>query len=616
MYDEIAMKKYALILQILFVSLLYFFSAAAIVSADTNGSCWFPPSGSGVNGCDKLTDKNFKQCPQEILTRLDSQAYKVYETQDDCKKNQNQLLPVQPTAIPLPTTDPSNPTTNSTTEGGNSGDGVGYELSPSMGDIYDITPVVTITATDPEIPPGAFICLEADMCIDNDAIREGLVEGNQSVVETASLGLDLDKVDEDTLQRYVLVNGKITICGDGNKKAKASVKENYKGAEGKDPWWGKIGKDRQGCKPERDYFHAGKSYVFAIYTKGDSSDGKTWVLLKMGGFYVNHFFPEISFTPPNNFNPNSTDFSFNVSVKTLENKAIGVKSNIEDRNNYQVEVRAPGYSEIKCGWSTTQKGAELFKFKPPVNTLLPGKFRLYIREQVNEDPMYKEHFNKAIDSSVNVARAALEMSRAPGGLPKTAFSICQGGFVYRQYNCTLARSVANKQLLDTTCEANKTANPEYNPELPEGPTNKKYLYPIYIDDPGKVDVKGLLAYFDLLGVNATADKSNYPCNIGGATQNDPSGCKNVETAIGKLPVDPLGFIMKVFSIVLSFAGVGAIILIIFSGYRLMMSRGNPEMIKSARETLTAAVVGLFFIVFSLVLLSIVAENILKIPGFS
>jgi len=71
----------------------------------------------------------------------------------------------------------------------------------------------------------------------------------------------------------------------------------------------------------------------------------------------------------------------------------------------------------------------------------------------------------------------------------------------------------------------------------------------------------------------------------------------------------------VFSIALSIAGVVALGLIIFSGYRLMISQGNPEQVKNAREQLTAAIIGLLFIIFSLVILQIIGFNILKIPGF-
>jgi hypothetical protein len=88
-----------------------------------------------------------------------------------------------------------------------------------------------------------------------------------------------------------------------------------------------------------------------------------------------------------------------------------------------------------------------------------------------------------------------------------------------------------------------------------------------------------------------------------------------DTAIGPLPTTLTGLLTTVFSIALSIAGVVALGLIIASGYRLMISQGNPEQVKGAREQLTAAIIGLLFIIFSLVILQIIGVNILNIPGF-
>ena len=71
--------------------------------------------------------------------------------------------------------------------------------------------------------------------------------------------------------------------------------------------------------------------------------------------------------------------------------------------------------------------------------------------------------------------------------------------------------------------------------------------------------------------------------------------------------------MVVFRILLSFAGAIALFLIIISGYRMMVSQGKPEAINAAREQLIAAIVGLLFMVFSLILLQTIGVDILKIP---
>ena len=113
----------------------------------------------------------------------------------------------------------------------------------------------------------------------------------------------------------------------------------------------------------------------------------------------------------------------------------------------------------------------------------------------------------------------------------------------------------------------------------------------------------------------------YGCGVAGPTPPPQplSICDNgtsCPTAIGNLPTNLSALLTRVFSIALALAGVVALALIIASGYRLMISQGNPEQVKGAREQLTAAIVGLLFIIFSLVILQVISANILKIPGFS
>jgi hypothetical protein len=105
--------------------------------------------------------------------------------------------------------------------------------------------------------------------------------------------------------------------------------------------------------------------------------------------------------------------------------------------------------------------------------------------------------------------------------------------------------------------------------------------------------------------------------VGTVLADEPCPNNVCDTAIGSFDVtNPMSVMMRIFSIVLSLGAAGATIVIIVAGYKLVTSRGDKEKIQGARETITSAIVGLLFIVFSLVILSIVAGNILKIPGFS
>lgn len=87
-----------------------------------------------------------------------------------------------------------------------------------------------------------------------------------------------------------------------------------------------------------------------------------------------------------------------------------------------------------------------------------------------------------------------------------------------------------------------------------------------------------------------------------------------ETAIGRINTNPAEFVKRLFGVLLGISGGIALLLILYSSYRLMASRGDPEKLQGARETLTSAIVGLLFIIFSLVILEIVGVDILQIPG--
>ena len=85
-----------------------------------------------------------------------------------------------------------------------------------------------------------------------------------------------------------------------------------------------------------------------------------------------------------------------------------------------------------------------------------------------------------------------------------------------------------------------------------------------------------------------------------------------DTAIGEISLDPKQFISTIFSVLLTLASAIAVVLIIVSGYRLMISQGNPEQIQGAKDQLTAAIVGLLFLALSFSILRFIGVDVLKI----
>lgn len=101
-----------------------------------------------------------------------------------------------------------------------------------------------------------------------------------------------------------------------------------------------------------------------------------------------------------------------------------------------------------------------------------------------------------------------------------------------------------------------------------------------------------------------------------AAKNGQGGCATVNTALGPIGTDPGSIVKSLMGILLGLSGGVAILLIIAAGFQLSVSRGNPEKVKEARERLTAAIVGLLFIIFSVAILQIIGIDLLHIPGIS
>ena len=88
------------------------------------------------------------------------------------------------------------------------------------------------------------------------------------------------------------------------------------------------------------------------------------------------------------------------------------------------------------------------------------------------------------------------------------------------------------------------------------------------------------------------------------------------TAIGCIPTTPSGFIEKFLGLGIGLAGGIAFLLIVFSGFQMITSTGNPERLNAGKELLTSAISGLILIIFSIFLLRLIGIDILGLPGFT
>ena len=99
------------------------------------------------------------------------------------------------------------------------------------------------------------------------------------------------------------------------------------------------------------------------------------------------------------------------------------------------------------------------------------------------------------------------------------------------------------------------------------------------------------------------------------TTTNPPGLDGIDTALGCVPKDASAFVTWFLSRAVGIGGGIALIFIIYGGFMVITSKGDPERVQKGKEMLTSAVAGLLFIVFSLFLLNLIGSRILDLPGF-
>jgi hypothetical protein len=94
-----------------------------------------------------------------------------------------------------------------------------------------------------------------------------------------------------------------------------------------------------------------------------------------------------------------------------------------------------------------------------------------------------------------------------------------------------------------------------------------------------------------------------------------TGNQGINTAIGCIPIDDGNvFVEWLFPHLLGIMGGIAFLLMLYGGFLIITSAGNPEKLKTGQEIITSAVAGLVFAIFSLFILQIIGVDILQIPG--
>lgn len=111
-----------------------------------------------------------------------------------------------------------------------------------------------------------------------------------------------------------------------------------------------------------------------------------------------------------------------------------------------------------------------------------------------------------------------------------------------------------------------------------------------------------------------------PVDAGPAPDSPVETCSNgqqgIASAIGCIPVeDTTAFVSFILGWAIGIGGGIAFLLIIYAGFMIMTSSGNPERLKAGQELLTSAIAGLIMLIFSVFILNLIGVRILQIPGF-
>ena len=88
-----------------------------------------------------------------------------------------------------------------------------------------------------------------------------------------------------------------------------------------------------------------------------------------------------------------------------------------------------------------------------------------------------------------------------------------------------------------------------------------------------------------------------------------------QTDLGCIPNDVAGFVAKFYAIGLGLLGGVSLLFIIYGGYMILISGGNPDKLNDGKSYIFYAIAGLLLAIFGYIFIQVVVVDILHIPGF-
>lgn len=85
--------------------------------------------------------------------------------------------------------------------------------------------------------------------------------------------------------------------------------------------------------------------------------------------------------------------------------------------------------------------------------------------------------------------------------------------------------------------------------------------------------------------------------------------RNRLNALQKQNLDKEGFVGAIADVAVPAAIFSLVVLVVYAGYMLISSQGNPDKLKEGREVLTNAIIGFFVVVLSVVILLLLSDSL-------
>ena len=95
----------------------------------------------------------------------------------------------------------------------------------------------------------------------------------------------------------------------------------------------------------------------------------------------------------------------------------------------------------------------------------------------------------------------------------------------------------------------------------------------------------------------------------------PCQAGEIATDLGCFPNTPLGFAVKFYGYGLGFIGGIALLSLIWGGYIILTSRGDPQRVNNGKSYIFYAIIGLLLAIFGFVFIQTIVVDILRVPNF-